>query len=117
MTDIIDSATEFAKIGIFVVVGIIIIAFVWNWANQNHKVVSDSIAQMCGIEGTVLQSLNATLVQEIKDARSRAIAQNIMDGQKVSDCDWSTFVKYLDADERKKLKIYDVACDFSSCLK
>lgn len=117
MSDILDNAWELAKYVLILIVVIIIIAYFVNWWNQNHQVIVDSIAKTCGIEQTVLDSLNTTLVQEIKDDRSRAIAQNIMNGQKISDCDWSTFLKYLDADERKKLKIYDVVCDFSSCVK
>lgn len=107
-------------IGIYVIliifVAIVIIIALLNWWNQYHKTVTDSIAQACGIEQTVLASLNATIVQEIKDERAREIAKEIMNGQKVSDCDWSNLLKYLDKDERKKLKIYDIVCDFSSCL-
>jgi hypothetical protein len=102
--------------GLCVIIFLIIPAL-WSWGVQNHTVISDSVAKFCGLEETVLTTLNATMIQEIKDERSREIAQKIMDGQKVSDCDWSTFLKYLDKDERKKLKIYDVVCDFSSCVK
>ncbi len=77
----------------------------------------DGIVQLCGIEDRVMNEMNQTLANSLIDPQAREIANKILDGEALSDCEWHEFINHLNEWEKRKLRIHDFVCDLTTCLK
>ncbi|EIJ64897.1 hypothetical protein BD31_I0915 [Candidatus Nitrosopumilus salaria BD31] len=114
-----------------IIVAIMIIVAVVNWYVQNQEYVQrnvknvkevvpdivDSITKLCGLEDHIMSQLDQAFANTLVDPKAREIANRIIQGEKLSDCDWYEFINHLNEWEKRKLRVYDFICDLSSCLK
>lgn len=119
------------KIGIIIVVIILITVSIFNWSIQNQEtlrrntevimetapIFAENLVKSCEIMDTTIVSLNETLAQSLENEVARELASKLLDENKLSECEWYEFINHLNEWEKRKLRVYDLACDFSSCLK
>jgi len=133
MSFIADGATLVLKVFgiallIFVVFLIIVALINWYASSQellhrnaeviaeNIPVIIENVIQSCSAVDNALSSLNETLAENIDNEIARDLAKKLLDEGTLSECEWQEFVYHLSEWEKRKLNVYDLACDISSCV-
>ena len=77
---------------------------------------SEQLAKYCEVKESVLKELNEILATSLKDKKARELAQKLLDGEELSQCEWHEFLNHLNEWEKRKLRVHDLACDLSICI-
>ena len=134
MSFISESATLIGKwvgIGIAIFLVILILFAVINWYVDNQKnlhrntevviesvpVIVEQLIKSCEITDKTMKALTDTLAKNLEHKVARELAEKLLNGGKLSECEWYEFTNHLNDWEKRKLRVYDLVCDFSSCLK
>jgi len=118
MTNIFDQALGAVEAGIIAGVLIIVVlaigAAFFGWWENNGKAVVKSIAELCGLEDKLYETLEQAFVNDMPDGWGKLVAQRILDGENVSDDEYQILLHGLTIDQKKKLKInvLEISCNF-----
>ena len=118
MTNIFDQGLEAVEAGIIAGVLIIVVlaigAAFFGWWENNGKDVIKSMAELCGLEDKLYETLEQGFVNDMPDGWSKLIAQRILERENVSDNEYQILLDGLTIDQKKKLKIniLEISCHF-----
>ena len=101
---------------IAVYVAILIISALVDWYIQNQETVKKSVSTICNLDKKILESINDDITKNIKNEQAKEIANKILRGDTVPECDYKLFFDLLDNEERKKLNLLEFTCNFASCV-
>ncbi|AFS83137.1 hypothetical protein [Candidatus Nitrosopumilus sediminis] len=118
-------------IALFLFVIFLIIVAVVNWyvssqemlhrnaevVAENIPVIVENVIKSCSAVDNALSSLNETLAENLQNEIARNLAKKLLDQERLSECEWQEFVSHLNEWEKRRLNVYDLACDISSCVK
>lgn len=77
---------------------------------------SEQLVKYCEVKESVLEELNEILAESLKDKKARELAQKLLDGEELSQCEWHEFLNHLNEWEKRKLRVHDLACNLSICI-
>ena len=117
------------QIGVLIVVAYAVIMIINALSEQKDTLVrsgenmveaslafSEQLTKYCEVKESVLEELNERLATSLKDEKARELAQKLLDGDELSQCEWHEFLNHLNEWEKRKLRVYDLACNLSICI-